>query len=150
MDIYCRTALEKARNRQVLEGVRDLLHLSRWEDAYHDHGERNCGIMGYLWEVVINPIITSMSRECIFLSPIICTGLYCRHGCCRRAGPAFMFQIPVTPSAVGCQTLACELWNFCQDTTNISGVIPWVSVLAAGAAHTCTDPSVPTAVGAVT
>lgn len=29
VDIYCRIALQKARNRQVLEGVRDFLHLAR-------------------------------------------------------------------------------------------------------------------------
>lgn len=72
-------------------------------------GERNWGITDYLCEVVVNPISTSVARESIFLSQIICMTLHCRHGCCVRSGLASMRQTPVTPFAVGSWTFACEL-----------------------------------------
>lgn len=66
--------------------------------------ESNWGITAYLCEVVVNPISTSRTRE----TPVICTTLHCMCGCCVGSGLAFTWQTPMTPSAMGSWTSACE------------------------------------------
>lgn len=59
--------------------------------------------------------------------------LHCRHGYCVRSGLASMWQTPVTPSAVGSWTLACELSEISVRRLRVSQVtLLGVGVLAAG------------------
>ena len=38
MDMYCEIASQKTRNRQVVKGMKDLLHLAKREGVHHDEG----------------------------------------------------------------------------------------------------------------
>lgn len=73
-----------------------------------------------------------MARESIFLSPIICMTLHCGHGCCVRSGLASLWQTPVTPSAVGSWTFACELAEIPARRLRVSQVSQGRSGVCAG------------------
>ena len=36
MDIYGEIASQKTRNRLMVQDMKDLLHLAKWESAFHD------------------------------------------------------------------------------------------------------------------
>lgn len=68
--------LTDEQNCKVVKGMKNLLPLAKWKGTYTPRprrGERNHGVTDYLCEVAVNTISTSMTRESIFLSLIICT-----------------------------------------------------------------------------